>query len=132
MAIFMASAGFLLLLVLSQYGWGYFILHQIMPNNSFGWAYRVTFGMAFWLFLGAILNHLSLAKPTILWGILFIGTVLSTYILKKPATRFIKNSLVSLIAIGQLAKKLKNPLAMREGQYCRNNWDTFKLSTRLR
>ncbi|MBF0381319.1 MAG: hypothetical protein HQL69_09895 [Magnetococcales bacterium] len=108
MANFMASAGFLLFLVLSLYGWGSIVLRHIMPNNSFGWAYQATFGMAFWIFLGGVLNFLSFATLPVLWSIMLAGILLSASNLKRNYTKFIKTSLVSYTGAGQLVKKLNS------------------------
>ncbi|MBF0193645.1 MAG: hypothetical protein HQL71_03765, partial [Magnetococcales bacterium] len=98
MANFMASAGFLFFLVLSLYGWGFFVLRKLLPNNSFGWAYHATFGMAFWIFLGGILNFLAIAKPQALWSIMLFGLILSLFYLYKPTAKFLSQALCTLKA----------------------------------
>ncbi|MBF0444192.1 MAG: hypothetical protein HQL68_01280 [Magnetococcales bacterium] len=80
MVNFMVSTGFLFVLVLSLYGWGRFLLHRLLPEFSFGWAYCASFGMSFWLFLGGVLNLFAIARPPALWSVLVVGLLFSMYL----------------------------------------------------
>ncbi|MBF0194053.1 MAG: hypothetical protein HQL71_05820 [Magnetococcales bacterium] len=82
MVNFLASAGFIAVLVLSLYGWGKFALNKLMPNSSFGCAFNATFGISVCIFLGGWLNLLAIAKPTALWGFIIFGLFFSIYGLK--------------------------------------------------
>jgi hypothetical protein len=100
------SAGLIFILALSMYGWGRLFTYRLLPNNSFGWAYHVSFGMALWIFLGGVLNVLSIAKPQALLGIVIIGLSFLFYTLKTPFTQFLYSYPYSFKDIGILVKKI--------------------------
>jgi hypothetical protein len=89
------SLGFIFILLLSLYGWGRLCLHQLVPNSSFSWAYKASFGMAVWIFLGGVFNLLSIAKPQPLWCIFFLGLLFSGYLLKKEIITFFRKIIFS-------------------------------------
>jgi hypothetical protein len=100
----LASALFILILVLSLYGWGRVLLRQLLPNSNCGWAFKATFGLSLWIFFGGILNLFTIANSLALWGIMLLGLFFYLYYIKS----YVADACVGKgVSFKQILEKLK-------------------------
>lgn len=60
-----------------MYGWGRLAVKLLYGETLNCWAYSVAIGLAFWIFMGGVLNAMQLAYPVTLYIIFGLGMALS-------------------------------------------------------